>query len=362
MCGAVMQTARRRRRQIPWLDLALLLVIVGAIVFWWTRSVPPSSASLNNPATPIPASQRQPGEVLTMTPIATSSPTPTAALLTPTPSPTPPFITYKIVAGDTLLGIAGKFGASLDQILTANALKADVRLAVGQTLKIPTTNMKAEALALGGTPAPTATPDNSTLIYRVKAGDTLLGIAGQFKSTINAILQANKLKPDAILHIGQVLIIPRGTPTPTLTPTVAASPTSTAGPPLAAPILLGPASDAVLSATDPVVLRWSAVGTLGEEDWYVVHVWSLAPNGPNLEEHVKGTSLRLDAAQRLPDYVSERGWRWQVIVARHHGHVAAPDPMFTPAAGLLATATPLPNVGALLPLSAPSEERTFTWN
>jgi LysM repeat protein/predicted nucleic acid-binding Zn ribbon protein len=365
MCGAVMQTARRRRRQIPWLDLALLVLIVGAIAFWWTRSAPPPAAGVTSLGAPMPAGGNQLLNAATMTATATPSPNWTVALatltLTPTPTPMPAYLNYSVVAGDTLLGIAAKFGVPVDSILAANKLKASDRLGVKQALLIPTAGMNPEALALGGTPAPTVTADTSTLMYRVKSGDTLLGIAGQFKSTINAILDANQLKPDAILHIGQVLIIPRGTPTPTFTPTAAASPTPTPGPPFAAPILLGPAADAVLAAAEPVVLRWSAVGTLGEEDWYVVHVWSLAPGGPSQEHHVKGTSLRLDPALRPADYVTERSWRWQVVVARHAGHVDAPEPRLTPEIGQPVTPTPLPALGSLRFLSDPSEVRAFTW-
>ena len=356
MCGALMQTARRRRRQIPWLDLALLVVIVVAIALWWTRSAPlPDSAAAGSaaPSSMGIATQTQAPALAPATSTSTPAPQP--------PTPTPVSIIYKVVAGDTLSGIATRFGVSQDAILKANKLQASARLAVGQALIIPTTGMKPEALTANGTPIPTATPDNATLMYRVKAGDTLSGIARQYQATVSAILEANNLKADAILRIGQVLIIPRGTPTPTLTPTVAASPTPTTGPPLPAPALLGPAEGAVLDAAEPVVLRWTAVGTLGEEDWYVVHVWSLAPGGPDLELHVKGTSLRLETTWRLPDYVAERGWRWRVIVARHFGHVAVPAQL--PALpGPTATATAAADPARLLLLSSPSEVRSFLWN
>ncbi|MGB4801861.1 MAG: LysM peptidoglycan-binding domain-containing protein [Anaerolineae bacterium] len=361
MCGAVMQTARRRRRQIPWLDLALLVVIVAAIAFWWIRLTPTADPIEVSSAAPLPITEIARIQAPTLTPTSTT-PTPTLLPATSTPSPTPAFITYKVVAGDTLSGISARFGVAVDAILKANKLQVSARLAVGQALILPTAGMKVEALTANGTPAPTATPDNATLMYRVKAGDTLSGIALQYKATVSAILEANKLKADAILRIGQVLIIPRGTPMPTSTPTVAASPTSTAGPPLPAPVLLGPADGAILAATEPVVLRWAAVGTLGEEDWYVVHVWSLAPGGPDLEQQVKGTSLRLEATLRLSDYVAARGWRWRVIVARHFGHAADPEPLLTAQPGPTPTATALPDPARLLLLSPPSEVRSFAWN
>lgn len=368
MCGTALRKESRSLfngrplwRTIPWFDIALLLAIIAAIGLWWTKGAPaarPESAAAPAAVTP-PAP--------TFAPLA-DTPEPNAARLlddTPTPSPvtptaTPPFVSYKIVAGDTLSGIAARFGVTLDALLQANKLSASARLAVGQQLLIPTAGMKQGALAQAGTAAPTATPDDSTLMYRVKAGDTLSGIALEFKSTVAAILEANKLKPDAILRIGQVLIIPRGTPTPTMTPTAPSSPTPTPGPPLAAPVLLGPAHNAILAPSDQIVLRWLAAGVLSEEDWYVVRVWSMAPGGPNIEQLVKGTSLRLDPALRLPDYVGERGWRWQVVVARFPGLI----PSANQALGLAATTTPTPQSmmrTTLLLLSAPSETRAFSW-
>jgi LysM repeat protein len=44
----------------------------------------------------------------------------------------------------------------------------------------------------------------------VQPGDTLLGIAEKFKTTVPALVKANKLTPEQAdaLHIGQELIIP----------------------------------------------------------------------------------------------------------------------------------------------------------
>jgi LysM repeat protein len=73
------------------------------------------------------------------------------------------------------------------------------------------------------TPPPTATlPPNQTR-HVVESGETVSTIAKLYGSTIKAILQANSLKENTILKVGQELIIPLPvaqtlTPTPTLTP------------------------------------------------------------------------------------------------------------------------------------------------
>ncbi len=52
-------------------------------------------------------------------------------------------------------------------------------------------------------PQPTAT----TTKYKVKAGDTLLGIALKYGVTVEALREANGLTGD-MLHIGDELVIP----------------------------------------------------------------------------------------------------------------------------------------------------------
>ncbi|HEX8681473.1 MAG TPA: LysM peptidoglycan-binding domain-containing protein [Ardenticatenaceae bacterium] len=54
---------------------------------------------------------------------------------------------------------------------------------------------------------PTATP--VVVLHTVQPGDTLLGIAVQYNSTVEAIEQANGLAPGAILQVGQQLQIPQ---------------------------------------------------------------------------------------------------------------------------------------------------------
>lgn len=55
------------------------------------------------------------------------------------------------------------------------------------------------------TPKPTATAYRT---YKVKAGDTLIGIAAKYHTTPNAIKQLNHLTDASKLHIGQILKIP----------------------------------------------------------------------------------------------------------------------------------------------------------
>lgn len=60
---------------------------------------------------------------------------------------------------------------------------------------------------------PTVTPVippefTGTILYTVKAGDTVWGIARQFNSTVAAIIQVNNLPSSGLINIGQVLVVP----------------------------------------------------------------------------------------------------------------------------------------------------------
>lgn len=361
MCGADVRSRPRQRRQIPWSDIFLFAVVVGLAALWWTRGdrLPTLSAEVAAQLTPAATLSITPTMTPTQTLVATVTLTPT---VTPTLTATPEFIAYAMKSGDTLLGIASTYGIPLEAILKANGLTGREVLKAGQTLRLPTAGLKPEQLTGNVTPVATATPDDSTLIYRVQKGDTLSGLAARYKVDLGTILAANKLDGAAILQVGQVLIIPRGTPTPTATPTVPMTPTPTPGFPLSAPNPLGPANGAMLAADAPIVLRWTAVGTLSEEDWYVVRVWSMAEG---LEQthvyYLKGTSLRLDHAMRLPSTVEDRRWKWQVVVARQPGRLPVVVPLGTPVPESFDQPVPPATMNPPQPLSAPSELRTFEW-
>lgn len=60
----------------------------------------------------------------------------------------------------------------------------------------------------GGSASPAATAKPASQTYKVKAGDTLIGIAAKFGTTPKAIAKLNGITNTANLHVGQVLKIP----------------------------------------------------------------------------------------------------------------------------------------------------------
>lgn len=61
---------------------------------------------------------------------------------------------------------------------------------------------------LGGAGESSSTPGATAPTYKVKAGDTLIGIAAKFGTTAKAIAELNGLSDPSSLHSGQVLRIP----------------------------------------------------------------------------------------------------------------------------------------------------------
>lgn len=114
---------------------------------------------------------------------------------------------YRVKAGDTLVGIARKFGVSMMTVWWANDLSSKSDLHVGQRLTIPPV---------------------SGLVVDVTAGDTLESIAARYGVSKQDILEENGLE-DPNLVIGQTLIVPgalgEGIATPKPTPRRVYTPT-----------------------------------------------------------------------------------------------------------------------------------------
>ena len=159
----------------------------------------------------------------TSTSTDTNTPTMTPTFAeTFTPTPLKSFI-YTVQEGDSLASVAQKFlpnnsnGILLILQFNPKIDPATQIVSVGQEIIIPNPDSKLSS----PTPVPPNLPMGTEITYVIQPGDSLALIAGKFNSTIDAIVQKNKL-PDANgIYVGQQILIPVNiiTPTPTRPPT-----------------------------------------------------------------------------------------------------------------------------------------------
>lgn len=102
--------------------------------------------------------------------------------------------TYTVRSGDTLSGIAARYGTTWQHLQQLNGLADPNRIYVGQVLKVTGS-------------APDAAPAPAARTYTVRPGDTLSGIAARYGTTWQHLQQINGIRNANLIRVGQVLRI-----------------------------------------------------------------------------------------------------------------------------------------------------------
>lgn len=100
--------------------------------------------------------------------------------------------TYTVKKGDTLSGIASKFGTTYQKLAEINGIKNPNKIYVGQVLKIKSTNTTTQTTSTSG-----------KVYYTVKRGDTLTKIAKRYRTTVAKLALLNGIKNVNKIYVGQ---------------------------------------------------------------------------------------------------------------------------------------------------------------
>ena len=106
--------------------------------------------------------------------------------------------TYKVSHGDTLSGLARRFGTTVSQLKRLNKISSNNFIRLGQKLKIPEKGGARKRKNI-------TKRDNKYSYYRVRRGDTLSEIAKKHGLSVSHLTRLNKISLRSYLKVGQSL-------------------------------------------------------------------------------------------------------------------------------------------------------------
>ena len=108
--------------------------------------------------------------------------------------------TYTVKKGDTLSGIAAKYGTTYQKLASYNGIANPNSITVGQVIRIPGSG----STTSGGS----GNTSSGEQTYTVKKGDTLSGIAAKYGTTYQKLASYNRIANPNNISVGQVIKIP----------------------------------------------------------------------------------------------------------------------------------------------------------
>jgi membrane-bound lytic murein transglycosylase D len=108
---------------------------------------------------------------------------------------------HVVKRGDTLYGVARRYGVSIPELAAANGLSSNSQLTAGARLEIPGDSGGDSASDSG------SAKESTRMTYQVRRGDTLSEIADRFNVSVTQLKSWNRLRQASSLKAGQKLVV-----------------------------------------------------------------------------------------------------------------------------------------------------------
>lgn len=102
---------------------------------------------------------------------------------------------YRVRRGDTPAAIAQRYGVSTASLISANGIRDPRRLRQGQMLRVPLRHRAREVHVR---------EDH----YTIRSGDTLYDIARALRTSVNTLIETNRIEHPRALTVGRIISIP----------------------------------------------------------------------------------------------------------------------------------------------------------
>jgi LysM repeat protein len=120
----------------------------------------------------------------------------------------PPRIAAHVVeSGDTLSGIARRYGTDVQSLIDVNGISDPNMLSIGQQLKLPRGARGGSADAAAAV-EPAAAASAGPRSYTLEDGDSLWSLAQRLGTTSDALAQLNGIADPGRIRIGQQILLP----------------------------------------------------------------------------------------------------------------------------------------------------------
>jgi membrane-bound lytic murein transglycosylase D len=112
------------------------------------------------------------------------------------------FIEHSVKRGETLSGIAARYGAAVADIQRLNGISRPDRISVGKKLRVPVSAAARTQAAPVGKVAMDTGSQPRTIVHLVRPGDTIWGIARRYHVAAADLLAWNSLSEDSLIRPG----------------------------------------------------------------------------------------------------------------------------------------------------------------